>query len=403
VAPQRLSTDVLVIGAGPAGAAAARVLAAAGHDVLLVDRCEFPRDKICGDGLIPDALAALKRLGVATSVLAHSRASSAVRVYAPNGTHVSATIDLGCVPRQRLDALLREAAVSAGARFIAPLALVSALDDGDRVAGAQLRDRRTGATVDVEASCTILATGAAVQPLEAFGVCERRAPSAIAARVYVRVPRELSASIRHFSISYDRRICPGYGWIFPGPDDVFNVGVAYFTDSRRNGTPHNLRDLLARFLATFPPARDLMAVSRQLGDVRGAPLRTALTGSALSRPGLLVVGEAGGLTYSFTGEGIGKAIESGVIAAEILASASPCSRRSAARDYAATIRARFSDRFRAYKLAQDWLAHPALHDFLAWRGNAGTYVVEQMRELLLETSDPRSLFSLGGMLKALVR
>ena len=181
------------------------------------------------------------------------------------------------------------------------------------------------------------------------------------------------------------------------------MGVAYFTDSRRNGTPHNLRDLLARFLATFPPARDLMAVSRQLGDVRGAPLRTALTGSALSRPGLLVVGEAGGLTYSFTGEGIGKAIESGVIAAEILASASPCSRRSAARDYAATIRARFSDRFRAYKLAQDWLAHPALHDFLAWRGNAGTYVVEQMRELLLETSDPRSLFSLGGMLKALVR
>jgi geranylgeranyl reductase family protein len=403
VAPQRLSTDVLVIGAGPAGAAAARVLAAAGRDVLLVDRCEFPRDKICGDGLIPDALAALERLGVARSVLAHSRASSAVRVYAPNGTHVSAAIELGCVPRQRLDALLREAAVSAGARFIAPLALVSALEDEGRVAGAQFRDKITGAVITIEAAFTIVATGAAVQPLETFGVCERRAPSAIAARIYVRVPRELSASIRHFSISYDRHICPGYGWIFPGPDDVFNVGVAYFTDSRRNGTPRNLRELLSRFLATFPPARDLMAVSRQLGDVSGAPLRTALTGSALSRPGLLVAGEAGGLTYSFTGEGIGKAIESGVIAAEILANASPGSRRRAARDYAATIRARFSDRFRAYKLAQDWLAHPALHDFLAWRGNAGTYVVGQMRQLLLETSDPRSLFSLGGMLKALMR
>jgi len=402
VAPQRLSTDILVIGAGPAGAAAARVLATAGRDVLLVDRCEFPRDKVCGDGLIPDALAALERLGIAPSVLAYSRASSAVRVYAPNGTHVTAAIDLGCVPRQRLDALLREGAVAAGARFIAPFALVSALDDGGRVAGARLLDTRTGAALTVEASYTILATGAAVQPLEAFGVCERRAPSAIAARIYVRVPRELSATIRHFSISYDRRICPGYGWIFPGPDDVFNLGVAYFTDSRRNGAAHNLRELLARFLTTFPPARDLMAVSRQLGDVRGAPLRTALTGSALSRPGLLVVGEAGGLTYSFTGEGIGKAIESGVIAAELLANASPGSRRGAARDYAATIRARFNDRFRAYKLAQDWLAHPALHDFLAWRGNAGTYVVEQMRALLCESSDPRALFSLGGMLKALV-
>jgi flavin-dependent dehydrogenase len=128
-----------------------------------------------------------------------------------------------------------------------------------------------------------------------------------------------------------------------------------------------------------------------------------LTGSALSRPGLLVVGEAGGLTYSFTGEGIGKAIESGVLAAEILANASPASRRGAARDYAATIRSRFNERFRAYKLAQDWLAHPAMHDFLAWRGNAGSYVVEQMRALLLETGDPRALFSLAGMLKALVR
>jgi geranylgeranyl reductase family protein len=305
VAAQRLSTDVLVIGAGPAGAAAARVLAASGRDVLLVDRCEFPRDKICGDGLIPDALAALERLGVATSVLAHSRASSAVRVYAPNGTHVSAAIDLGCVPRQRLDALLREAAVSAGARFLAPFTLVGALDDGGRVAGAQLRDKRTGVALAVEAAFTILATGAAAQPLETFGVCERRTPSAIAARIYVRVPRELSASIRHFSISYDRRICPGYGWIFPGPDDVFNVGVAYFTDSRHNGSPHNLRELLARFLATFPPARDLMAVSRQLGDVRGAPLRTALSGSARARPGLLVVGVAGGHTYAFTGEGLG--------------------------------------------------------------------------------------------------
>jgi geranylgeranyl reductase family protein len=403
MASQPLSTDILIIGAGPAGAAAARVLAASGRDVLLVDRCEFPRDKICGDGLIPDALAALERLGLAPSVLAQSRASSAVRVYAPNGTHVSAAIELGCLPRQRLDALLREAALAAGARFLAPFTLVEALDDAGRVAGARLRDKRTGALLAVSAAYTILATGAAVQPLEAFGVCERREPSAVAARVYVRVPHELSQTIRHFSISYDRRICPGYGWIFPGPDDVFNVGVAYFTDSRPFAPTRNLRELLGRFITGFPPARDIMAVSRQLSDVRGAPLRTALTGSALSRPGLLVVGEAGGLTYSFTGEGIGKAIESGVLAAEILANASPASRRGAARDYAATIRSRFNERFRAYKLAQDWLAHPAMHDFLAWRGNAGSYVVEQMRALLLETGDPRALFSLAGMLKALVR
>lgn len=399
---RRLSTDLLVIGAGPAGAAAARVLATAGCDVLLVDRCEFPRDKICGDGLISDALAALERLGLANAVRGESRASPALRVYAPNGTHVSAAIELGCLPRRRFDALLHDAAVDAGAAFLAPLELVAAIEDGERVAGARFRDARNGEVVTIDAAFTILATGAAVRPLETFSVCERRTPSAVAARIYVQVPHDVAATIRHFAISYDRRICPGYGWIFPGPGDVFNIGVAYFTDSRRRAPTENLRELLDRFLQGFEPARDIMAVSRGTSDVRGAPLRTALTGSRLSRPGLLVIGEACGLTYSFTGEGIGKAMESGILAGDILAPGSPLSRREAARQYAATTRSRFTERFRAYKVAQDWLAHPRLHDFLAWRGNAGTYVVEQMRALLLESGDPRALFSLGGMLKALV-
>ena len=404
-AMRQVSTDVLVIGAGPAGAAAALELARRGRDVVLVDRSEFPRDKVCGDALIPDALRALERLGLASRVRAEARQVHAIRVHAPGGAHVSVEVEALCLPRRRLDELLREAAVASGATFLAPCELVEALDDAGSVAGARFVDRRTGEGLAVHATCTVLATGAAARPLEAFSVCERRSPSAVAARIYVRVPRELARSTGHFCISYDRRICPGYGWIFPGPDDVFNIGVAYFADARRPPPTTNLRELLARFLRAFPPAREVMAVSQPLTGLRGAPLRTALAGAALSRPGLLVVGEAGGSTYSFTGEGIGKALESGSIAAEAL-SARGCATRSsserAAREYAATVRARFAERFRAYMLAQQWLAHPALHDFLAWRGNAGTYVVEQMRALLLETADPRALFSLRGLLKALV-
>jgi menaquinone-9 beta-reductase len=111
------------------------------------------------------------------------------------------------------------------------------------------------------------------------------------------------------------------------------------------------------------------------------------------------------LTYSFTGEGIGKAIESGMIAGEVLsrsACASRAAREAVANAYAATICARFSGRYRAYRLAQEWLARPALSDFLAWRGNAGKYVAEQLRSLLQESADPRALFSLFGVLKALV-
>ena len=95
-----------------------------------------------------------------------------------------------------------------------------------------------------------------------------------------------------------------------------------------------------------------------------------------------------------------------MIAGEILSHNCATSRvatDAAARDYATTIRARFDARFRAYRLAQAWLSRPALSDFLAWRASAGTYVGEQLRLLLLETTDPRALFSPAGMLKALVR
>jgi geranylgeranyl reductase family protein len=403
---RHVATDVLIVGAGPAGAAAARVLASRGIDVLLVDRSEFPRDKVCGDGLIPDALAALGRLGIDGDALAGSRRSEAVRIHAPGGAYISVPIELRCLPRKRFDASMRAAAAAAGAAFLAPYELAGALEDGATVTGATFVHRDGGEALTVRASCTLVATGAAAKPLELFSVCERRQPSAVAARVYVRAPHALSEATRHFVIAYDRHICPGYGWIFPGPDDVFNVGVAYFTDSRRAPPTTNLRVLLRRFAETFAPARELMAVSQPLGDVRGAPLRTALAGSTLARPGLLVIGEACGATYSFTGEGIGKAIESGMLAAEILADRHGAPRRAreaVARAYAATLRERFAERFRAYRLAQDWLAYPFVHDVLAWRGNTGRYVAEQVRAMLLETTDPRALFSLAGALKALVR
>ena len=402
---RHLATDILVIGAGPAGAAAAQVLSAQGRDVLLVDRCTFPRDKVCGDALIPDAWRALERLGLERSVLRESRKSSAVRVYAPNGHHVSADVDLGCLPRKRLDKLMCEAAVAAGATFVAPYHVTQALAHEASVVGARFTHRQGGDDLCVKANFTLLATGAAARPLEAFAVSRRKAASALAARVYVRVPPHLAEAMRHFSISIDRHICPGYGWIFPGPGDVFNVGVGYFTDSDCRPPTTNPRQLFARFVTNFAPAREVMSVSKPLCDLRGAPLRTGLTGAALSRCGLLVIGEAAGLTYSFTGEGIGKAIESGMIAGEILARsacASQASREAVANAYAATIRTRFSSRFRAYRLAQEWLARPALSDFLAWRGNAGKHVAEQLRLLLQESADPRALFSLFGVLKALV-
>ncbi|HTT11448.1 MAG TPA: geranylgeranyl reductase family protein [Burkholderiaceae bacterium] len=400
-----LETDVLVIGAGPAGSAAARTAAQLGSRVVLVDRHRFPRDKVCGDALIPDALEALARLGLNARVLAEARPLGSLRIYAPNGRCVELYAQMGCLPRSRLDELMREGAEQAGATFLAPCALAQALDRDGVIAGATFEPAAGGAPITVRARLTLLATGAAAGPLLKFGVCERRPASAIAARVYVRAPQRFAVEHDHLCISYDRHVCPGYGWLFPGPDGVFNVGVGYFDDTKARPPTTNIRRLFDRFVQTFAPARALLAVATPLTDLRGAPLRTALAGAHLSRPGLLVIGEAAGTTYSFSGEGIGKAIASGIVAGEIAARAPRDTQAAidAARTYAACIRSDFAERFRAYKIAQGWLAYPAVLGFLARRAAAGGYVRQQLQALLTETGDPSELFSVAGLLKSCLR
>ncbi|MBU6260317.1 MAG: NAD(P)/FAD-dependent oxidoreductase, partial [Burkholderiales bacterium] len=187
-APPPSRCDVLVVGAGPAGSACARQLATAGLDVLLADQHAFPRDKVCGDGLIPDSHAALRRLGVWDEVAALARHVGAVRCVGPRGGQVDVPGTLAVLPRRQLDHILVRAAERAGARLLAPLRFEAPLVEGGRVVGARLqagpRDQRQ--VHEIAARWVVLATGAVPQPLIAAGLCERHTPSGVALRGYVR-------------------------------------------------------------------------------------------------------------------------------------------------------------------------------------------------------------------------
>jgi geranylgeranyl reductase family protein len=405
--PDRSTASVVVVGAGPAGSAAARGLAQAGVETLLVDRQEFPRDKVCGDALIPDALAALEALSLRDRVLAHARRLARVRIYAPNGSHVDLDGESACLPRRRFDDILRRAAIEAGARFAAPLSIETPILVDGEVAGARFWDQAARRHVEVRADLVLLATGAAVAPLRAFGMCLRERPSAIAARRYYRVTGSAELELAFLCLSFDRSTSPGYGWLFPGPDGVVNAGVGVFDDGRGTGRP-NLRDRFEQFVRSFPLARRVLRDAEPLTPLRGAPLRTAMAGSARARPGVLVLGEAAGLTYPFSGEGIGKAMESGLIAARLAAESLRSSERAADRRravslaYERELEARFAARFRAYRIAQDWLASPTFANVLAWRARRGRHARAQLEGLLSETTDPRGLFSASGLVRALL-
>jgi flavin-dependent dehydrogenase len=117
-----------------------------------------------------------------------------------------------------------------------------------------------------------------------------------------------------------------------------------------------------------------------------------------------VIGEAAGLTYSFSGEGIGKALESGLLAAEVVLETSMRGVGDAAAiadEYASSLQRSLAAKFRAYRVAQNWLSSPTFANLLAWRASRSRFVRRQLAAMFQETVDPRELFSPLGMLRSL--
>lgn len=389
--------DVLVIGAGPAGSACARHLAQAGVDVVLADQQAFPRDKVCGDGLIPDAYAALRRLGLLDDVMALAQPVSHVGCIGPSGGRVDVPGSMAVLPRRALDDVLCRGAVRAGARLLPPARFEAPVEEGGRVAGARLKigdDEHV-----ILCRWLVLATGAVPQALIAAGMCERRAPSGIALRGYVR-NEAMVGRITAMDVVWHRKLRPGYGWIFPCRDAVFNIGVGIahshntLRDGRLGMKDVNLREVFARFTEVYAPARELMAGGTVVGELKGAPLRCTLEGARYSRPGLIVTGEAAGSTYSFTGEGIGKAMETGLLAAEALLRRRDDAATRA--DYEAGLVA-LKPRFDLYEKANRVNVYPWLADLVIWRAKKSARVLQRMAGVLNETSNPGNIVSLKGI------
>jgi geranylgeranyl reductase family protein len=387
---------VLVVGAGPAGSACAQVLAKAGLDTVFVDAHAFPRDKVCGDGLIPDAHHALRRLGVHEEVMAHAQRAGHVACIGPRGGRIDVPGTLAVLPRRELDDILRRAAERAGARFLAPVRFEAPLVADGTVTGARLKV--DGQPHQLHARWVVLATGAAPQALIAADLCTRRTPSGIALRGYVKND-SMVGRITELEVVWHKSLSPGYGWIFPAPGGLFNigVGVAHSHGDDRGGRAMkdlNLRDVFDAFCRHYAPARELMATGTLQGDLKGAPLRCTLEGARWSRPGLLVAGEAAGSTYSFTGEGIGKALETGELAAAaILAGGAEADVRAR---YEASLLA-LKPRFDLYERANRVNAHPWLADLLIWRARKSERLMRRMAGVLEETSNPGHLVSVRGV------
>jgi menaquinone-9 beta-reductase len=396
--------DVLVVGAGPAGSACAQKLAEAGHHVLLVDQHDFPRDKICGDGLIPDTHAALRQLGVYDEVAALATPVQYVRCVGPRGGHVDVPGTMSVLPRKVLDHILVRAAERAGAALATPWRFEAPVVEGERVVGARLKRVSGDAAVhELRADWVVLATGAMPQALTAAGLCERHTPSGVALRGYVKC-EALVGRITQLQLVWHPRLRGGYGWIFPAPGGVFNIGAGQTgshlrqRDGKGRMEGANLREMFKAFAEVYAPAGELMRTGTLQGEIKGAPLRCTLLGARWSRPGLLATGEAIGSTYAFSGEGIGKAMETGMLAAQAVLHDPAAADAAVQAHYEAGVN-RLKPQFDLYETASRVNHHPWLADLVVWRGRRSPRILKRLSGVLEETQNPGRLFTVSGLRK----
>ncbi len=306
--------EVLVIGAGPAGALAALMLARAGVRVLLVDRARFPRDKLCGDTLNPGAMRILQRWGLAGPVHAHGLRIDGMIVTSASGVRIRGAYGEGvcgrALTRRLLDSHLVDAAVAAGARFQDGVTVREVImDDAETaptVRGAVLTTN-DGKVLRVPALMTIAADGRRSSTAFKLGLAQHPAwPRRWAVGAYFTdVPGGEAFGEMHIRDGH-------YVGVAPVPEGLTNV--CYVSESWRGR--RDPQKLLLERLAADPLLRDrFRGAHMAMAPVILGPLAVDVPRPGM--PGLLLAGDAAGFIDPMTGDGLRFALRGAELAAEV--------------------------------------------------------------------------------------
>jgi flavin-dependent dehydrogenase len=378
---------------------AALELARRGIGVLLVDRSAFPREKVCGDALVEESLEILSEVGMGDSVRERGHRIHRIRFCAPNGREFHLEGEFATLRRRDLDAVIVEEASRSGAQFVSEVEVREPLVQGGTCVGARGTDRR-GRAVTLAAKVVLLATGASARILAGFGVLQEKRPPAFGIRGYFRLPAVDDDKV--MIVAYDGDLLPSYAWFFPMGGGLFNVGWGII--AAPPGRIPQDRSQLATVLRRSPRVARFLAGASQESPFRGAPIRTGFRGGRASSPGLLVLGEAAGLTFPFLGEGISNALTSGRLAARVAGRALETGDVSAGflSEYEREIRSRLHARHQGYLAAERWFRSPWVANLLIGRAAGFPALGQLLREVLAGQRDARAVFSLRGMLRVLL-
>lgn len=403
--------DVIVVGAGPAGSATAAYLAMAGLDVLLLEKTRFPREKVCGDGLTPRAVKELITLGIPTPQDEGWIRNKGLRIIGGGMRLQLDWPDLASFPpyglvrtRQDFDDILAQHAVKHGAHLREATNVTGPiLDDQGRITGVTARatdekGRSVGPEQRFTAPLVIAADGNSSRLSLSMGREKREdRPLGVAVRTYYTSPRHdddyLESWLELWSQDEDgkRVLLPGYGWIFGVGDGTSNVGLGILNTSSAFGKT-DYKDVMRRWVATMP-AEWTYTEETMVGPIRGAALPMGFNRQPHYRDGLLLVGDAGGMVNPFNGEGIAYAMESGRLAAEVIAQAFARADDAGRERVLASYPAVMKDDLGGYYTLGRWFAtaigHPEVMRLATKYGLPRTTLMKFVLKVMANLAEPR--------------
>lgn len=318
--------DVIVVGAGPAGATAAIDLAQRGYDVLLLDRNDFPRDKTCGDAVSLGCIEILNRLGMRDKVEAAEARGEFypllhMRLVSPNGHLLHADFNEGkqgarsyVAPRLFFDVAIQQHAVDSGAKFLVADVKEPIVENGC-ITG--VRARVNGDVKELRSRMVIGADGvtsAVMRNIRPATSQHNDGHRAVAIRAYIE---DLEVFPNEVEFYLYKEFLPGYGWIFPAGDNLANIGLGMRLDQFRS-LKKNLKKMLRDFL-------EVPAIKERLshgGVIRDVAIWQLNFGSQKhlqhAFDGALLIGDAAGFINPLTGGGIHNALISAELAAQTI-------------------------------------------------------------------------------------
>ena len=412
--------DVVVVGAGPGASATAAHLAQAGIDVVLLEKSAFPREKVCGDGLTPRAVKQLVKLGVDTSAEAGWLRNHGLRILGGGmrlelpWPELASYPDYGLV-RTRLDfdQMLARRAQKLGVRLHEQTPAASPIvdDRSGRVVGVTARPIGAERDVVFRAPVIVAADGNSSRLSLALGLHRREnRPMGVAYRRYYESPRHDDDWLESWLELWDRvdgqnRLLPGYGWVFGMGDGTSNVGVGILNTSAsfRNV---DYRSLLKRWVAQMPSEWGFDE-ERARGPIRGAALPMGFNRKPHYTRGLLLVGDAGGMVNPFNGEGIAYAMESGELAARVIAQAKARTgtyeRELALSDYPRILGETYGGYYTLGRVFVKLIGNPKVMKLATQRGLSHPMLMKFTLKLLANLTDPRGGDAMDRIINGLAK